>query len=435
MEGADPENGEYFADERKNFILFVLDGVFFRGSMAFWDPSTVLPSLVHDLFGSRFLTGLIPAFRYGGWYLPQLLVARHSDRMPYKKRLLLAGYLVAATVFSFLALLLFIMPLTALQAMPAIILGLYGFACLGDGICGVPWWALVAKTISPRKRGRLTGLMESLGGLCAFLAGFVVTGIMSYKGFTFPTYYGVLFVIGVCIQVIGILAISLVREPPSEVDQQGSTTLREYMKKAPAILKENAAYRQFVIAKGFLMCHFISLPFYITFAREVIDLPPQIIGQFISFQMLGGMIGSLALGYLADRKGTRVAVMMAAIATFFIPVLPLLISVLIRVGGVSPQAGVVRLLLSCTYVLMGLSNVGSLIAMGNYVVEISAPEDPSLYIGLGNTLIFPTCLLPTLGGILLGWVGYEVLFLISTVLVAIGLVSSIRLKEPRHIPR
>ncbi|HHY38468.1 MAG TPA: MFS transporter [Clostridia bacterium] len=413
--------------------MLLLDGIFFRSSTAFWDASTIIPSLIHDLYGSRFLTGLVPTLRYGGWYAPQLLVAKYSERTVYKKRLLLFGYLIVTGSYSALTLLtLFGSPLW-LKSSPLLVLGAYGLACIGDGVCGVPWWTLIAKTISPRRRGRLTGYSESVGSLMAFGAGFVVTTIIASGRFGFPDYYGVLFAIGIAVSLVSVVAIALIKEPPSLVGGQSGTSFFAFVKKAPMILKENPSYTRFVITKGLLMCHFLSLPFCITFARDVVGLPPQVVGEFISFQMVGGMLGSLVLGHLADRSGTRSAMILTAVGTFLIPCLPLICSLLANAVLVSPKSILIRGLLSATYVLIGLANVGSLIAMGNYVLEISTPQDRAFYVGLSNTLVFPASFLPALAGASLKWIGYEILFLMTAVIVGIGLVCAIRLDEPRAL--
>lgn len=431
----DFENEEVKQAEPGNFALLLLDGIFFRSSMAFWDPNTIIPSLIHDLYGSRFLTGLVPTLRYGGWYAPQLLVAKYAERTVYKKRLLLLGYFMITGGYAALILLTLLASLSWLKRSPLLVLGAYGLACIGDGVCGVPWWTLIAKTISPRKRGRLTGYSESAGALMAFGAGFVITAIISSGRFRFPAYYAVLFAIGIAASVVTIVAISLIKEPASSIGGQDGVSFWTFVKKAPVILRENPSYTRFVITKGLLMCHFLSLPFYITFARDVAGLPPQVVGEFISFQMVGGMLASLVLGHLADRAGTRSAMILTGVGTFLIPCLPLVSSLLVSAGFVSPRGIVVRGLLSATYVLIGLANVGSLIAMGNYVLEISTPENRAFYVGLSNTLVFPACFLPALAGIFLRWIGYEILFFVAAALVGIGLIFAIRLDEPRRLSR
>lgn len=420
--------------EPRNFALLLLDGIFFRGSMAFWDPSTIIPSLIHDLYGSQFLTGLVPTLRYGGWYAPQLLVAKYSERTVYKKRLLLFGYFMVTGGYLALIFLTVLGSALWLKKWPLLVLGAYGLACIGDGVCGVPWWTLIAKTISPRSRGRLIGYSESAGNLMAFGAGFIVTAIIASGRFRFPVYYGVLFAIGIAASLVTIVAIALIKEPPSFMDGQSDVSFFGFIRKAPAILKKNPPYTRFVITKGLLMCHFLSLPFYITFAREVVGLPPQVVGQFISFQMVGGILGSLILGHLADRAGTRSAMILTAMGTFLIPCLPLVSGILVNTALASPKSMLIRGLLSTTYVLIGLANVGSLIAMGNYVLEISAPQDRAFYVGLSNTLVFPVSFFPALAGVFLKWIAYEILFLVTAVIVGAGLVYAIRLDEPRALP-
>jgi len=61
--------------ERRNYRLGVTNGVFTQLAMNITHPSLVLPVFVRVLGGSNTLVGSLSALRFGGWFLPQFLVA------------------------------------------------------------------------------------------------------------------------------------------------------------------------------------------------------------------------------------------------------------------------------------------------------------------------------------------------------------------------
>ena len=56
---------------QRNHFLCILNGVFTRLGMSLTHPSLVLSVFVRMLGGSNTLIGLLPAIRFGGWFLPQ----------------------------------------------------------------------------------------------------------------------------------------------------------------------------------------------------------------------------------------------------------------------------------------------------------------------------------------------------------------------------
>ena len=65
------------------------------------------------------------------------------------------------------------------------------------------WFDMFAKLTSPKKRGRLVGIRNSLGGLGAFIGGFILTWLLAT--FAFPVNYAVGFFIAFVLQISSIV--------------------------------------------------------------------------------------------------------------------------------------------------------------------------------------------------------------------------------------
>ena len=142
-----------------NFRAFVVDFVFFAMAMTFINSSSVLPAFIRELTDSTVAIGLAGTVFSGGWFLPQLLVARLIGHKPRKKPYLIAA-LPARGLFLVIAAALW----AGMARYPAAMLAIF-FVCLalfaiGDGFTSVPWYDLLARTIPANRRGRLFGLSQ-----------------------------------------------------------------------------------------------------------------------------------------------------------------------------------------------------------------------------------------------------------------------------------
>ena len=79
---------------RRSFALGVFNGAAFRFAEAVTDPPLVLTWFVSRLTTSNLLIGLVGPMGDAGWFLPQMFVANHIQRMPRK----MPSYALSAVV-------------------------------------------------------------------------------------------------------------------------------------------------------------------------------------------------------------------------------------------------------------------------------------------------------------------------------------------------
>lgn len=413
-------------DEKKrlatNFNAISFDAIFFNISSAFLDPSTVIPSFVSMLTNSPILIGLTTTIRNCGWFLPQLLVAHRVEALPYKKPIVLwAGGSLRVSIG--------IMALSALLAPRnpdlSLVLFYLFFVILSfsDGITGVPWIDIFAKSIPPERRGRYYSLTQFLGGSLAFGAGFLIKGILDNKDLVFPNNYFIIFMMGFILATASFISFCRVREKISET-KPAQENLIEFLCRIPHFLMNDVPLRKLILVNTLVRFFFMPLPFYVIFARENLRLPYDIVGFFVSSQMLGYVLAGVALGRINDHMGSRPVILITGFATALQPVLALT-SYWLYLRGYP-----FILLYTSIFAFIGVTYSGVWVGIFNYLLKIAPEEKRPLYIGLLNTVTAPTTFLPILGGFLINRFNYTFLFVFTFAFVLSGFLISFTMKEP-----
>jgi MFS family permease len=413
-------------DEEKmraiNFYALSLDSTFFNIGSAFLDPGTVVPSFVSLLTSSPVLIGLTTTIRNCGWFLPQLLVAHRVEALPHKKPVVVwAGGLLrlAAGMMAFSTLLAANNPILALT------LFYLSFVVLSfcDGISGVPWIDIFAKSIPAERRGRYYAVTQFFGGSFAFAAGFLIKKLLDSKNLVFPYNYFVIFFLGFLLVLMSYLSFLRVRENTSETSPHRED-LWNFLKNVPAVFKADGALKRLVFVNVLFRCFFLPLPFYVIFAREKLGLAADSVGFFVSAQMLGYVLSGVILGRINDTLGSKPVILITGFATMISPLLALT-SYRLYLNGYP-----FIFLYTVIFAFVGLTYSGSWIGIFNFLLKMAPEEKRPLYIGLLNTTTAPMTFLPVVGGFIIQRLNYTLLFLITFILVLNGLLLAATLKEP-----
>lgn len=408
---------------RWNFASLVLDGVCFAIGAAFLEANTLLPSLVSLLTANSVVIGLASTIRNAGYLLPQLLVAGYAERLPFKKPLLRINGIINRLSVLLMALVIFFLAEKQPQvALVALLFAICLFA-VSDGIGGVPWTDLVAKSIPSTRRGRLLATMQSVGGIGAFFAGLFIRQVLS--DVAFPSNYTVLLLVGFVFMVLSFVGTMLVKERAGVV-RQGST-MAEYWRRLPSVWRENHMFQQMIYTRMLLSCFYLALPFYVIFARERLGFAESTVGLFLSAQMAGSILASLLWGHLGDKHGNRIVIRLVTVVAAATPTLAVLASFMMRNGWTQLAFAL------CFFVFatVGATLSGNWIGFTNYLLEVASDIDRPTYVGMMNTLTAPFTFLPIVGGLLLRFVAHEVLFAVTFVIVLGSVLLAVRLPEPR----
>lgn len=403
---------------RWNFSVNVLDNALYALAISLISRETIMPLLVSTLTDSKIMIGLIPAIAGISYYLPQLFVANHAERM---KRKLPFVVLVSGIVQRLPYFLLGISILLFAQESPAVALILFfvflGMGAMGGGIVTPAWFTMIGKVIPVQRRGIFFGLADG-GGLLMGIVGAFVVGI-TLDQVAYPLNFATLFLIASIIMAFSWLSLSLTREPESESVKQ-QIPLRQYISQLPAVLKQNHNYRRFVISYSVNHISMMVLGFFIVYGNETFKLSGADIGMLTALLIGSQAIMQLILGWVGDRHGHKFNLVLSALA--------------IALSALNAIVATDLASFIPTFLLLGTALASDNVSRFNIVLEFAPPEDQPTYIGLTNTLLAPIIFLaPVIGGWIASTFGFHVMFMVAMGCGIIGgLLFIFWVQDPRQ---
>ena len=415
---------------RRNFWCLAMDFCFFGIGMAFFGPSTVVPSFLTALGASTAVIGLLASLQRAGWLLPQLIAARYLADKPYKKPFILIPGGIGRAMVLVLALLVWLLGARNPGLLIAVAVITIGIFWLADGLASLAWFDFLSKSVPAHRRGRLTSIGQTLSGVASFAAGFGVEWLLSDRGPAFPNNYALLFFIAALMLALSFAALTLGRERKG-ASVEKVPTWREYLPQIKRLIATDHAFRRYLIARQVFNLATLAGPFYITYALDVLHLPDQVAGRYTSVGVIGSIIAALLFGWLNERHGTRLTCLVSVWVTTAIPVLALLIPRVVTDGS----------WLAWAYGLVFLVNNASMSSYmpgwTAYVLEWAPEVDLPIYVGVTNTVNGLTALISVVGGVLLQWTGnnYALLFAITAIGTIATLPFALTLPEPRASQR
>ncbi len=404
---------------RHNVAALGADYALFVVGLAFASQSTILPAFAAYLGAPNVVIGAIPAVMTLGWFMPSLFAAGHTETLERKLPFLVRYTVWERVPFIVLALAAFFLADRA----PALTLGVMLLMLLivtGVGGALMPaWMDLIGRVVPVTLRGRFFGfanLAASAGGLVASVVTASILATISA-----PASYGLCFVCtSVCLG-LSFAALVVVREPAS-TSSAPAVPLREYLARIRALLGRDPNLAWFLAARAFGVVGTIGNGFYTVYALRAWDAPVAQVGVFTTLLFVGQMVGNAALGWLADRRGHRLVIILGFGATLTGNV----------VAIAAPTLGAIGMV----FVMMGIQiaamNVSNLNVMLEFAPEASAQPT---YVGLGTTLPAPVAFVaPLAAGLLADVLGFAAVFSTAALAggVALGLLIA-RVRDPRAL--
>ncbi|MCX7571423.1 MFS transporter [Tumebacillus sp. DT12] len=410
--------------ERRNFRMLSFDGVLYNIALTFLDATILIPLFLTELGGSPLWIGLATAIRQVGFILPQLLIARWLPRIPRLTRFVFGTYLLCRFAF-LLVILAMVNRMSPEIVMLAFFLG-YTMFSLGEGIIQVPWMDVFGRTISPHNHGRLFGLMQTFGGIGAFLCGLVIQHVLAHpQQFPYPGNFIVIFSLAFVLLFVSTLSFLYVKEGPRrriEPKENGSGWLgRGHLLRT---WRHNTAFRRLLIVQTLLGLHQTAMPFYILYVQRLPAFAKASVGDLVLAQVIGGIAGGLLLGSMSARLGNRATISLTVMISACVPGLILLAGQL----GAGPHAIDVQYWVWLGFFLLGVAGAGW-IGCTNYLLEISNDETRGRFVAYLNTCSAPLAILPIFSASMIDRISYEAVFLIVLLLLLVALCWSFRLPK------
>lgn len=407
------------AIERRNLALNVVEGGLYISTTAFLSFQTVLPALVSRLGGTNVEVGMVGAIAYIGAVLPQLFAARVVETLPWKKPWAVRLGSMQRLFVLLMGIFIVLFGSAGSPLVLWIFLLLYLLNQTVAGITSVGWFDFFVKITSPKRRGRLIGYRNSLGGLGAFLCGFVLTWLLA--SFAFPLGYALAFVLAFLLQVSSVV----VQHRMIEIDPSPTVARRpifSFLKDLRTVLRADREFSRFLVASAFLIMAMMPQGFFIVRVLKDFAADESVVGLFTLAMVSIQVVSALVIGFVIDRYGNKTALLCAASS--------MLMATLGAIVAPSPGWFVV------VFGFLGVNFAAEGMVRSNMAIEYSPAAQRSTYLGLMNTLLTPCYFSGLAGGLVADILGYPGMFMVGALFSVIGIVLlATRVRDPRAIQR
>lgn len=404
---------------RWNFVVSVVDIVFYTFGVNMVARDTVVPFLISRLTASTIAVGLVPAIWAASYYLPQLLVSNYSERLRYRKPfVVLLGGLTERVPYLLMGIAVWVWAAKAPSIALVALLGLLALTACSDGIATPAWYDMVAKVIPVERRGAYAGVGQGLGttlGVAGAMLGGTILATRPY-----PTSFALCYLLAFASMAISWVGLALTREPPSTVVRP-KLGVRQHLAELWPELRANPNYAHYVISKSVTILGAMGTGFLMVYGVTRFGVSGRQVG-FMTACLVGSQaIMSLAWGAVGDRLGHKRVLVGAGLA----------MAVTVATATLARSSS----WLYGVFALLGVASAGDSVSAMNIILEFTVPEKRPTYIGLTNSLFAPVkAVAPLLGGLLATAAGYKLMFVVAGVASLGGaLLLALWVREPRRM--
>lgn len=333
------------------------------------DAKTVLPWLLAAAGAPAALVGFLVPIRESGSLLPQAALVPWVRRRPVRKWVWVAGGAGQAIAVAGMA--LAAATTTGTVTGIAVLVALAVFA-LARSLSSIASKDVLGRTVPKGQRGQVNGLATVTSGAVAVTVG-VAIRVYGGEGANLQALAAMLGAAAL-VWVAATVVFAAVHEPAMGED---AVLDAGWLGHALRLVRADAAFRRFVIARTLLLVSALSPPFVVTLAAEEASVGFGSLGPFLIASGLAGLIGGRAFGRLADRSSRQVMMIGAGASSLVIVVLLALMAV--------PATRNSVWLYPVTYLLLALAHTGVRVGRKTYVVDLAGGNRRTDYVAVSNT--------------------------------------------------
>lgn len=399
----------------KNYFLLIFSSVFTKLGDTLSNPKTVLTWLMSYVSAPVYLISLIVPIRESGSMVPQIFLSKYVKKQPIRKWIWVFGsflqFLAIASI-GFIAL-----NFEGTTAGWLIIIAVIIFS-LSRSICSLSSKDVTGKTIPKTRRGKLKGYTVSVSGVLVLAAGLFI--LYQSKSEQTITFYSYLIFFASAMWLIAAVIYSRIKEFPENTDASDNddTSFISKLK----LLKKDAHFRDFVIARSLLLCSALTAPYYILLAQKYIGKEVYLLGLFIIAKGIASIVSSPTWGKLADKSSKNVMAIAVLIASGLGIILFFIITYLNTVRSLV-------WLYPVAFFILGIAHGGVRLGRKTYIVDMAKGNQRTDYVSVSNTVI--GIILLFTGGLsaLVSLISIEGVVLILSIFGILGAYKSYKLPD------
>ncbi|WP_144011253.1 MFS transporter [Marinomonas posidonica] len=404
-------------NESDNVVKLVWSQILINLGDALINPKVTLPWILQGAGVPVYLLGWLVPIRESGALLPQLVMANYIRRVALRKWLWVIGSVLQALCVVLIGVVALL--LEGAKAGWCVIALMVVFS-LARGLNSITSKDVLGKTIAKGRRGRVSGWSSSAAGLITVGVAFmmVFSGFFELEGNTI--FYASSLMIGALVWCFAAMVYAFIDEPKSEIDQ---TQVRFWqLFSSLSLLKTNASFRTFVIARSLLLCTALSAPYYVLIAQQHLGNGLWVLGAFMAASGLASLLSSPFWGRFSDYSSRQVMM--------FSTLLGVLVGVLLFIiMWLLPDFAGTVWFMPILYFVLCVAHQGVRIGRKTYLVDLAEGNDRTRYVAVSNTVIGIMLLVMSVFGLLTNLISLPALVLVFSLLALIGVLVVVRLPE------
>lgn len=390
---------------------FYWHAFFLAVTTSFTEVNTVMPALVLRAGGTAVTVGMLTAVMIGLPLVAQLGFAGFLHTRARKKPFLLLGINLRVAALAGGAVAIATLGAGA-GVIPAVFATMTVFA-LSGAFAGVSYTELVGTLVTTAQRRVFFVRRQVITTLGLAVSALVTRYLLG--AVAFPEGYVLLFALAAGFLLVasgGFWALPE-RTRPATGERTGVVAA---LRQAPQILRADPNLRTLIVVMNLVAFGFTSIPLLTALAHRSYQLSDSMVGTFVVIQIAGMLIAAPLWTRLIRRGGYRL----------------LLIVELLLIAALFPAALLAAAtaplwLFAGLYLVTGAVISAQKIAIDGVLVQISPDGRRALYAGVFGAANLASAVLPLLSGVLVGTLGYPVVF------VAAGLAALLAIRPTRRL--
>ena len=406
--------------EKRNYIFFIFEGAFFFIGCGFIAQDGLVSLFIDHYTGSLQLVGIAATIKLLSGTLAKMLVG------PYISRVKNMPKFTSIVMLTTRPLMLFMMPVLMFTSSSGLIVGafmvFYSILWFGQGVTGVAWSDIFARTIAPANRGKIHGNQQLIGGIAGLGVGLVVKLLLDSTSLSRGASFGAIFGLGGLAMLVSGIILTKVRDFPREANR-APINLIAYFKTLPKYLSEQPNFRKMTEVMVIAKVGILVSPFIVLVAKNVHGISGPSLTNLIYLQVVGGLIGGFMWGRISHKYGNR-AVIVTSNAMLIIGNLLVCLSILMATTTIA------AILVAAGMIISGI-NAGSWLGFINYMLDIAGEGERIDMMVLHSLIILPTSFLGYFLGLLADRQGYFAVFALAVAAMAIAFSQSLKIIKLR----
>ncbi|MEI4261466.1 MFS transporter [Roseovarius sp. D0-M9] len=408
----DTKPGDVRAEEAANGLVHVVSLILTKTADALIDPKLVLSWLLTALGAPGAMIGALVPVREAGALLPQLALARRVEASPERKRFWAVGSAVqglAALGIAASALLL-----SGAWAGGAIVACLAVLA-VARSAASVSYKDALARTITKRRRGAITGLAASVASVTVFGVGLLMAAGL-FEVAVWPL-AAIIAVAGGAFLLASVLFLRL-HEPSG--DTEGADDDGSLSALVDPILTD-AQLRIFVASRAALAVTALAPPFIVMLTAASGRSALNELGPLVMASTAASVLASYVWGRLSDHSSRQTLMLAGALGAVVFAVVG---GLGIALGGLGGAFGAAAAIFAAQIAYEGVRAGRKL-----HLTDMAEDAFRARYTALSNTLIGIALLAGGLFGLAAEQFGPAPVLLVFAVIAALGSALSMGLEE------